>query len=132
VYEACRRGVLDRQLPVLRRHYANKRDVMQAALKRDLGELATWPKPAGGFFLWLTLPPSVDADRILPHAIDAGVIYVAGEAFYVDGTVHNTLRLSFSAPTPERIEIGVSRLARVLREESSPNGAAEAARQGAS
>jgi len=117
IYEACRRGVLDRQLPLLRRHYAHKRDVMQNALKRELGDVAAWPKPAGGFFLWLTLPPAIDADAMIARAIEEGVIYVAGDAFYVNGEGANTLRLSFSAPTPERIEIGVSRLARTLRAE---------------
>jgi 2-aminoadipate transaminase len=117
VYEACKRGVLDRQVPMLRRHYANKRDVMQQALKRELGDLASWPKPDGGFFLWLTLPPAIDAERMIARAIDEGVIYVSGEAFYVNGQGQNTLRLSFSAPTPDRIEAGVSRLARALRAE---------------
>jgi 2-aminoadipate transaminase len=131
VHEACRRGLLDRQLPLLRRHYAHKRDVMQGALKRELGDLATWPKPSGGFFLWLTLPPSIDADRMIARAIDEGVVYVAGEAFYVNGEGKNTLRLSFSAPTPERIEIGVSRLARALRgERAAPATAAAAGDRG--
>jgi 2-aminoadipate transaminase len=133
VYEACKRGVLDRQVPALRRHYAHKRDVMQNALKRELGDLATWPRPSGGFFLWLTLPASVNAELMLPRAIEEGVIYVAGEAFYVNGEGQNTLRLSFSAPTPERIEMGVSRLARALRAELAASAtAAGAARQGAS
>ena len=127
IYEACRRGVLDRQLPVLRRHYAHKRDVMQQALKRELGAIATWPIPRGGFFLWLTLPPAIDADVMLTRAIEEGVIYVAGDAFYVNGAGRNTLRLSFSAPTPERIEIGVSRLARTLRTELAASATTAAA-----
>jgi 2-aminoadipate transaminase len=130
VYEACRRGVLDRQVPALRKHYAHKRDVMQAALKRELGDLATWPKPSGGFFLWLTLPSAVNADLMIPRAIAEGVIYVAGDAFYVNGEGQNTMRLSFSAPTPERIEIGVTRLARALRAElAAPATAAGVAHQ---
>ena len=121
------------ELPLLRRHYAHKRDVMQEALKRELGDVATWPKPSGGFFLWLSLPPAVNADAMLTRAMDEGVIYVAGEAFYVNGQGQNTLRLSFSAPTPERIEIGVTRLARTLRAElAAPATAAGAARPGAS
>ena len=118
ISEACRRGVLDRQLPVLRAHYAHKRDVMERALRRELGSAVSWPKPKGGFFLWLTLASGLDADRMIPRAVEHGVIYVAGEAFYVNGQGHNTLRLSFSAPTPERIEAGVSRLALTLRAES--------------
>ena len=45
------------------------------------------------------------------------MIYVAGEAFFVDGDGHHILRLSFSAPTPERIDEGVTRLAAAIREE---------------
>jgi 2-aminoadipate transaminase len=117
VYEACRRGVLDRQLPLLRRHYQHKRNVMEEALTRELGDTVSWPAPKGGFFLWLTLPVEVDANAMIPRAIEHGVIYVAGEAFYVDRQAGNTMRLSFSAPTPERIDEGVARLASALRAE---------------
>jgi len=119
VYEACRRGVLDRQLPLLRRHYQHKRTVMEQALTGALGDTVSWPPPKGGFFLWLTLPPAIDADAMIPRAIEHGVIYVAGEAFFVDRQEGNTMRLSFSAPTPERIEEGVSRLGAALRAEMS-------------
>ena len=126
-YEACRRGVLERQLPILRAHYAHKRDVMEQALRRELGAAVRWPKPKGGFFLWLTLAAGLDADRMIPRAVEQGVIYVAGEAFYVNGEGHNTLRLSFSAPTPERIDAGVARLALTLRGESAALETAAAA-----
>jgi 2-aminoadipate transaminase len=127
IYEACRRGVLERQLPMLRAHYAHKRDVMEQALRRELGHTVSWPKPKGGFFLWLTLASGLDADKMIPRAVEHGVIYVAGEAFYVNGEGQNTLRLSFSAPTPERIEAGVARLAATLRAESEALGTAAAA-----
>jgi 2-aminoadipate transaminase len=117
VYEACRRGVLDRQLPVLRRHYQHKRNVMEQALTQELGSTVSWPAPKGGFFLWLTLPAAIDANAMIPRAVEHGVIYVAGDAFFVDHRAANTMRLSFSAPTPERIEAGVSRLAVVVRAE---------------
>ena len=55
------------------------------------------------------------------------MVYVAGEAFYVNGEGHNTLRLSFSAPTPDRIEAGVSRLALTVRAESAALATAAAA-----
>jgi DNA-binding transcriptional MocR family regulator len=117
VYEACRRGILDRQLPLLRRHYQQKRDVMVAALRRELGTDVTWPDPRGGFFLWATLPPEIDSDAMIPRAVQHGVIYVAGEAFFVNGSGANLIRLSFSAPTPARIEEGVARLAATIRAE---------------
>jgi 2-aminoadipate transaminase len=117
VYEACRSGLLARQLPKLRRHYGEKRDVMTRTLRRELSDAVTWPDPKGGFFLWLTLPGRLDTDRMIPRAVEHGVIYVAGEAFFVEGEVKSTMRLSFSAPTLQQIEEGVVRLARTVREE---------------
>lgn len=127
IFEACRRGVLDRQLPRLRQHYARKRDVMEEALRRDIGDAISWPKPKGGFFLWVTLPREIDAAQMIGRAIEQGVVYVTGDAFYVNGAGQNTLRLSFSAPTHERIQAGVARLAATLRDERAARATAAAA-----
>ena len=120
VYEACRRGVLHRQLPQLRRHYQQKRDVMVEALRTAFGTDLTWPAPRGGFFLWATLPAHIDADHMVPRAVEHGVIYVAGEAFFVNaaGMGRNLVRLSFSSPSADRIREGVSRLAAAVRAET--------------
>ena len=121
VYEACRRGILARQLPRLRQHYQHKRDVMIDALEREFKGSVTWTAPRGGFFLWALLPARVDADAMVPRAVEHGVIYVAGEAFFVSDVdapgARNAVRLSFSAPPPERIREGISRLAAAVREE---------------
>jgi 2-aminoadipate transaminase len=117
IYEACRRGVLEQQIPLLRAHYQKKRNVMVEALSHQFGGYVTWPSPRGGFFLWATLPPEIDADAMIPRAVEHGVIYVAGEAFFVDGSGRNLMRLSFSAPTLERIRQGVARLGAAVRAE---------------
>ena len=117
IYEACRRGVLERQLPLLRRHYQQKRDVMIDALRQELGGQVTWQPPRGGFFLWATLPDQIDADAMVPRAVEHGVIYVAGEAFFVNTEGSSLIRLSFSAPTHDRIREGVTRLAAAVCEE---------------
>jgi 2-aminoadipate transaminase len=117
VYEAVHRGIVDRQLPLLRRHYAAKRDVMVAALRQELGGEVSWPDPRGGFFLWVTLPDPVDADRMLERAVQNGVVYVAGSAFYVHDGGAQRIRLAFSAPAHDVIRDGVTRLARTIREE---------------
>ncbi|HVL69645.1 MAG TPA: PLP-dependent aminotransferase family protein [Vicinamibacterales bacterium] len=117
IYEACRRGVLERQIPLLRQHYQAKRDVMIDALVREFNGSVTWPAPKGGFFLWATLPDRIDGDAMIARAVERGVIYVAGEAFFVDGTGRNIIRLSFSKPGHETIREGVRRLAATVREE---------------
>ncbi len=121
VYEACRRGILDRQAPLLRAHYRHKRDVMVAALTREFGGEVTWPEPRGGFFLWASIPSPVDTDAMVVRAIEHGVVYVAGQAFFVNGSGGQFIRLSFSAPSPDRIEEGIRRLGAAVRETQAAN-----------
>jgi 2-aminoadipate transaminase len=111
VHEALRLGVADRLAPQLRELYRHKRDVMSRALRTGLGSRLTWPTPKGGFFIWATVPDGCTDTALLERALQHGVIFVAGSAFHVDGSGHNTIRLSFSAPSPERIEEGARRLA---------------------
>lgn len=117
VHECVRRGILDRQLPVLRRYYADKRDVMVAAFRSESDTALTWADPRGGFFLWATLPHQLDADHLLDRAVLHGVVYVAGSAFFVNDRGGSQIRLSFSAPGHEQIREGVRRLAEAIREE---------------
>jgi 2-aminoadipate transaminase len=111
VHEALQRGVADRLAPLLRDLYRHKRDVMAQSLSAKLGSRLTWPTPKGGFFIWATLPDGCTDTVLLERALQHGVVFVVGSAFHVDGTGHNTIRLSFSAPSPERIEEGARRLA---------------------
>jgi 2-aminoadipate transaminase len=147
VFEACRRGILARQLPILRAHYQEKRDVMMDALTRAFAGAVTWPAPRGGFFLWATLPRPLDAETLSARAVEHGVVYVAGDAFFVDDRSARTaeasrsarpgssvIRLSFSAPAPARIREGVERLKAAIDEELAAVTAAgqiRSTRQGA-
>jgi 2-aminoadipate transaminase len=117
VWQAIERGVLAAQGPRLRAVYQQKRTVMERALRQHMGDALTWPGPRGGFFIWVTAPPGIDTDALLARAMQHRVLFVVGSAFFVDGTGANTLRLAFSAPTPERIDEGVRRLSAALHEE---------------
>lgn len=101
--------------------YRDRRDAMLAALEEHLGDRrlagARWTVPAGGFYVWLTLPQGLDSKAMLPRAVTARVAYVPGTAFYADGFGSRCLRLSFCYPTPERIHEGVRRLAAVVATE---------------
>jgi 2-aminoadipate transaminase len=114
VYEAVRRGVVDRLAPQLRARYRQKRDVMEQAIRKHLGTRLTWPVPKGGFFIWATLPDGYRDTELLERALQHGLVFVVGSAFFVDGAGHDRIRLSFSAPPPERIAEGIKRLALAL------------------
>jgi len=115
VIEALRRGVIDRLAPRLRELYRTKRDAMEAAIREYAGGRLTWSQPKGGFFIWATLPDGLRDADVLERALEHGVIFVIGSAFHVDGSGHNTIRLSFSAPTADRIREGIRRLAVTLQ-----------------
>ncbi|MDQ3070183.1 MAG: PLP-dependent aminotransferase family protein [Acidobacteriota bacterium] len=124
VYQAMVRGVLAAQGPKLRELYQRKRDVMVRALREETGGGLTWIDPRGGFFLWARLPEGLDADALLERATAHGVIYVTGTAFFVDGSGSDYIRLSFSAPSEDRIREGVTRLGAAMRAEAEAAGAA--------
>jgi len=114
VYEAVRRGVVDRLAPQLRALYRHKRDVMEQSIREHLGTRLTWAAPKGGFFIWASLPEGCTDTALLERALEHGLVFVIGSAFFVDGSGHEKIRLSFSAPSPERITEGVKRLAAAL------------------
>ena len=114
VYEAVRRGVVSRLAPRLRARYREKRTVMEASIREALADRLTWLEPKGGFFLWATLPDGFTDADLLDRCLAHGLIFVIGSAFYVDGSGHDRIRLSFSAPDTDRIREGVRRLASVM------------------
>ena len=71
---------------------------------------------AGGMFFWIRLPEGFDAMALLPLAVEAGIAFVPGAAFYAQSPDPRTMRLSFVTLTPELISDGIAILGKVLRE----------------
>jgi DNA-binding transcriptional MocR family regulator len=105
------------QIKNYREAYRDRRDAMIAALRKYLPSGCRWTHPAGGFYVWLTVPEGLDTKAMLPRAVTERVAYVPGTAFYADSLGSRQMRLSFCYPTPERISEGVRRLAAVLEAE---------------
>ena len=97
--------------------YRVRRDAMLESLDAHFPKEATWTKPGGGFYVWVTLPPEIDTKAMVPKAIVAKVAYVPGSAFYADGFGSWQMRLSYCHPTPERIREGVKALGAVVKQE---------------
>ena len=47
------------------------RDAMLTGLGNDMPAGVTWTVPAGGFYVWVTLPPGLDSQAMLPRAVTA-------------------------------------------------------------
>ena len=114
-HEAVRRGLLEQLAPALRARYRLKCTTMETAITREIGNRLSWRSPKGGFFLWATLPESCSDVDLFARALEHDVVFVVGSAFHVDGSGHQTIRLSYSEPSPEQIDEGIRRLAVALR-----------------
>lgn len=98
-------------LPHIIAAYRAKCDALASGLQAALGEQLTFSTPQGGMFLWGRFASGVDAAEVLKAAIEQGVMFVPGAAFYSDKADRSTVRLSFAMPSVEQIGEGVKRLA---------------------
>ncbi|TME60117.1 MAG: PLP-dependent aminotransferase family protein [Chloroflexi bacterium] len=116
VAEYCRSGYWEAHISHLRSLYKMRRNGALSALSQYMPGDVRWTHPAGGFFIWLSLPETVFAQDVKRMALQEGVLLAAGEGFFVhpsDGQ-HN-LRLAYSCATPGDIETGIRMLAQVIQ-----------------
>ena len=116
ITEVMKDGFLDRHIPTIRALYKSQRDAMLVALAKDMPSDVSWNTPAGGMFLWARLPEGMNAQDLLPRAVDKGVAFVPGAAFYNDHGDPRTMRLSFVTPNEDEIRTGVAALAAAIQE----------------
>jgi 2-aminoadipate transaminase len=115
-YEVARDGFLDEHVRTIRQVYCERRDAMLSALKEFFPPEITWTHPAGGLFLWVTLPEVMDCQALFEIAVRENVAFVPGDCFYAgsnEGRRH--MRLNFSCAPPEQIREGIRRLSVAVR-----------------
>ncbi|HEX3348429.1 MAG TPA: PLP-dependent aminotransferase family protein [Acetobacteraceae bacterium] len=96
-----------------------KRDTMIDAMKQHFGTVAELWEPAGGIFLWLKLPDSVDVRQLIKPAADAGIAFNPGPEWACDSEAAKShLRLCFGLPSKQQIREGVAAFARVCFEQT--------------
>ena len=113
VAELLAGGGYDDHVAGLRRVYASRRDALAAALHEHLPAGCRFAVPAGGFFIWVTLPPGLSATSLLPLAEREGVAFAPGARFCSDGD-DRSLRLAFSLYEEKHLAEGARRLGRAV------------------
>ncbi len=111
----CRAGKLDPHIAHLRTVYRRRRDAMLNALADFMPPGTRWTQPGGGFFIWLTLPEPLRADRVVAQAKKARVWVLSGDPFFAEPPTGQHLRLAFSYVTPEQIRRGIEILGTVVK-----------------
>ena len=111
-------------LAAVRQGYARKRDALLAGLDRYFAGLegVSWVRPAGGLYVWMSLPPHVETgfdSALFEHAAKTEqVMYVPGELCYggeLASRPRHQMRLSFGVLDPASLEEAAARLSRAVR-----------------
>jgi 2-aminoadipate transaminase len=97
--------------------YRARRDTMLDALADHFPRQAEWTRPAGGLFIWVTLPDFIDTTDLLARALRDNVAFVPGEAAFLDGRGRNAMRLNFSGSDEDAIREGIRRIGEVVTEQ---------------
>lgn len=115
--EFFNRGLFESHLQRIRDIHRERRDVMMECIQSMLPQEVKSVYPDGGLFTWVELPGQVDTTTMLRAAVAQKVAYMPGREFFVEGQPirDNCMRVSFGGVTPEKIQVGMERLAGVIR-----------------
>ena len=109
---------LDEHVGHINRILRGKRDAMLGALAECFGSEASWSRPAGGLFIWLSMPAGTDTARVAERASREGILFLPGVHLSPDGqSGHNRARLCFGYNRPQEIVEGIARLSEVFQKE---------------
>lgn len=105
-----------------------RRDVLVAAVRRELGEAAIRIVPTGGMHLWVRLPDAVDADAVAQRAGEQGVVVTGGRRWFPAEPTGSFLRVSYGCAGDSEITRGVEVLARLVEAAGPPSAGARGSR----
>jgi 2-aminoadipate transaminase len=117
-------GAYDRHAVELQAVYREKAQAVLTALTDEFREWpeVRWTRPAGGLYVWLTFPQSINTGSdspLMKACLKEGVLYIPGEFCHVrpenaELPAHEA-RLCYGVVAPEQIREGVRRLGRAAK-----------------
>jgi DNA-binding transcriptional MocR family regulator len=96
--------------------YRHRRDLLCAALRRQLGEAVEVAPPSGGLALWVRTRAGLDVDRWARRALQRGVVFQPGRRFAFDDEPVAGLRMGFSGADDADLVEAAGRLRAALEE----------------
>jgi len=109
-------GGYERHVRKLRSHLHSQVDRTRQAVADAFPEGTRISSPAGGFVLWLELPPNVDAYTLQSAAMAEKISVAPGPIFSPRERFSNCIRLSCGFPWSDRHERAIRTLGRITAE----------------
>jgi len=105
---------IDQHIQTIVGAYGSQCQAMIDCIENMFPDDVTCTRPAGGMFLWATLPDSMSAMELFDLAVERKVAFVPGEPFYTRQVRSSAFRLNFSCVDKKVIEEGIGRLAEAI------------------
>ena len=105
--ELLKEGRIAEHLRGLIKAYRIRRDAAIAALEQYAPDEVYWTMPAGGYYIWVSLPDGVRSLDVLESCRSQGVTFMPGSVFDVDEMDDSHIRLNFVRPDAADIDTGI-------------------------
>lgn len=99
-----------------KRIYQRRRDVLVAALDKQLGTAVSFAVPAGGLGLWAAVSGDIDVDRWAAVSQQHGAAFLTGRAFSLAGESRPSARFGYGSLDENELQQGVARITAALHE----------------
>lgn len=114
--QLLRANLVSEHVKRLRDDNAKKLEAFCTAMARYAKNRLLWSRPAGGYYVWASLPPGMHGETVLNAARRRGVSFMPGCIFDADGDDDSHVRLNFIRPELAEIDPGVRRLVASLED----------------
>ena len=101
---------------LLRKSCARRAQTMLKALEESMPSGISWTRPKGGFYIWVSLPETMDSSDVFAASIKKGAAFVIGNAFDPEEKKNNCFRLAFSHTPEDKIETGIKIIAEAIKD----------------
>ncbi|HTD04204.1 PLP-dependent aminotransferase family protein [Undibacterium sp.] len=108
-------GGYDRHLRQLRQALSVQQNLMMQALTKHFPAGTRFTQPEGGYFLWVALPPGIDALMLHRVALHQGISIAPGPIFSAKREFNNCIRLNYGHPWSQRFEQAIETLGQIAR-----------------
>lgn len=111
--EYLQHGGYDRHLRQLRQLFEASQASALRSIARHFPAGTQVTRPEGGYFLWVSLPPSVDALQLHRLALAHSISVAPGQLFSPDHRFRHHLRINVGHPGDRRVEAALKTLGQI-------------------